>query len=112
MDDSQIPEDMAAVAARVQLMTDRGFPVSTDDVIREALKAGLQAIVNERMEGNYYYVRWDEQFWGLDVLDLVDELVGQVQPKSKQSNFIEQFKADADQVWFDFDQTAGSFIGR
>ncbi|GAK30097.1 hypothetical protein WOSG25_011940 [Weissella oryzae SG25] len=112
MDESQIPEDMTAVAARVQMMTDRGFPVSTDDVIKETLKAGLQAIVDERMEGNYYYVRWDEKFWGLDVLDLVDELVGQVQPISEQDNFIDQFKENADQVWFYFDKAAGNFIGR
>ena len=58
MNEHSIPEDMTQVADRVALMAARGFPVNEDDVIKEALKLGFQDIVDERMEGNYYTVRW------------------------------------------------------
>ncbi len=112
MDDFKIPEDMQAVGQRVQTMTERGFPVSEVDVIKEALKDGLQSIVDERMEGNYYYVRWDSDFNGLSIFDAVNDLVGEIKPQDGQANFIEQFKDNAEQVWLLLDQETGKFVGR
>jgi hypothetical protein len=52
MDMQKIPEDMQDVRDRVALMAGRGFPVSEEDVIKEALKAGFQSIVDEKMDGH------------------------------------------------------------
>ncbi|SUP52397.1 Uncharacterised protein [Weissella viridescens] len=44
MAEPKIPQDMQEVKDQVILMNARGFEVSEDDVIREALKAGFKRL--------------------------------------------------------------------
>ena len=112
MDDQKIPEDMTQVAERVALMTERGFPVAEEDVIKEALRAGFQSIVDERLDGNYYTVRWDEEFNALQMYDLDNAFVGEVKPDDGRPSYVDQFKQDAMGVWFTLDRAVGKVIGR
>ncbi|MDR3190745.1 MAG: hypothetical protein LBT80_05990 [Lactobacillaceae bacterium] len=112
MDTNKIPETMEEVDAQVALMSERGFPVTQDDVIKEALKAGFQDIVDERMEGSYYSVRWDAEFKALEVYNFDTGLVGRAVPADGGADFIAQFKANAMGVWFTLDKEAGKIIGR
>ena len=112
MNTQKIPEDMQDVRDRVDLMAGRGFPVSEEDVIKEALKKGFQSIVDEKMDGNYYTVRWDEAFHDLQVLVIDNELVGSAKPKADGPDFIKQFKTNATNTWFVLDKDALAIIGR
>ena len=112
MDESRIPEDMAEVQERVAVMTERGFPVKVDDVIKESLKLGLQDIVDERMEGNYYTIRWDENYFGLQLFGIDNEVIGIVKPAEGKSDYVAQFKENAANVWFQLDTEVGKIIGR
>ncbi|RRG18468.1 hypothetical protein D3P96_00320 [Weissella viridescens] len=112
MAEPKIPQDMQEVTDQVILMNARGFEVSEDDVIREALKAGFQAIVNDRMDGNYDTVRWDDDFSGLQIVGIDDSIEGEIQPADGEPSFIEQFKEDPNKVWFKLDNAAASIIGR
>lgn len=112
MDMQKIPEDMQDVRARVALMAGRGFPVSEEDVIKEALKAGFQSIVDEKMDGNYYTVRWDESFNALQVFGMDNELIGSAVPKEGSASFIEQFEVNATNTWYALDKDALKIIGR
>ncbi|SCB84839.1 hypothetical protein [Weissella bombi] len=112
MDVEKIPEDMQDVRDRVALMAGRGFTVSEEDVIKEALKAGFQSIVDEKMDGNYYTVRWDEKFNALQILGMDNELVGSAVPKEDGPDFIKQFEANATNTWYALDKEALKVIGR
>lgn len=112
MDTEKIPEDMQDVRDRVALMAGRGFTVSEEDVIKEALKAGFQSIVDEKMDGNYYTVRWDEKFNALQILGMDNELVGSAVPKEAGPDFIKQFEANATNTWYALDKEALKVIGR
>ncbi|WP_057788775.1 hypothetical protein [Weissella minor] len=112
MADQKIPQDMQEVADQVTLMQARGFDVSETDVIREALKAGFQAIVDDRMDGNYDTVRWDDEFFALQIVSFGDELEGEAKPAEGEADFVEQFKVNANQVWFKLDNVAAKVIGR
>ena len=85
---------------------------SQEDVIKEALKKGFQSIVDEKMDGNYYTVRWDEAFHDLQVLGIDNELVGSAKPKADGPDFIKQFKINATNTWFVLDKDALAIIGR
>ena len=113
MDDTKLPEDMEAVLERVDLMTKRGFPVSVDDVIKETLKAGVQSIVDERMEGNYYAVRWNDNFTAFDLFDSINnDAVGEIKAADANVDYIEQFKLNSEVLWFTLDQQIGKLLGR
>jgi hypothetical protein len=112
MDDAKIPEDMEQVRDRVAVMASRGFPVAEDDVIKEALKLGFQDIVDERMEGNYFTVRWDEDFRALQVYGLASAYEGEAKPEDDKPSYVEQFKMNAMDVWFQLDRAASKIIGR
>lgn len=112
MNEHSLPEDMTQVADRVALMAARGFPVSEDDVIKEALKLGFQDIVDERMEGNYYTVRWDEEFNALQVFGIENSFEGEAKPEEGKPSFIEQFKANSMNAWLALDRAASKIIGR
>ena len=112
MNEGSIPEDMTQVADRVALMAARGFPVSEDDVIKEALKLGFQDIIDERMEGNYFTVRWDEDFRALQVFGIGNAYEGEAKPEDEQPSYIDQFKANAMNVWLALDRAASKIIGR
>lgn len=112
MDTQKIPEDMQDVRDRVALMAGRGFTVSEEDVIKEALKLGFQSIVDEKMDDNYYTVRWDESFHDLQVLGIDNELVGSATPKDDGPDFIKQFEINATNTWFTLDKEALAIIGR
>ena len=112
MNTEKIPEDMQDVRDRVSLMAGRGFTVSEEDVIKEALKAGFQSIVDEKMDGNYYTVRWDENFNALQILGMDNELVGSAVPKEGESDFIKQFETNATNTWYALDKAALKVVGR
>lgn len=112
VDEFKIPEDMEQVRDRVAVMAGRGFPVEEDDVIKEALKLGFQDIVDERMEGNYFTVRWDEDFRALQVYGLASAYEGEAKPEDDKPSYVEQFKKNAMDVWFQLDRAASQIIGR
>jgi len=113
MDDlNKIPETMEEVQARVTAMTQAGFPVSEDDVIKEAIKNGFQSLMDERMEGHYYTIHWNSEFTALDVFGSAEEMVGSALPEKGQASWVDQFKANADFTWFNLDKAAGKLIGR
>jgi len=112
MDEHTIPEDMNDVRDRVVLMQARGFDVSEDDVIKEAIRAGFQDIVDERADGAYFTVRWDEAFNELLVLGIDSELEGKATPTEKIGNYVEAFKQNSSDVWFALDAAVRKIIGR
>lgn len=112
MAEQKVPEDMQEVEDQVVLMRARGFEVSEDDVIREALKNGFQALVDDRLDGNYDTVRWDDDLKGLQIVSFDDTVEGEIRPAEDEASFIDQFKTDASKVWFKLDDAAGKIIGR
>ena len=112
MDEHTIPENMSDVRDRVILMQARGFDVTEDDVIREALRAGFQDIVDYRADGAYFTIRWDDTFTELWILGVDSEIEGKAVPGEKYNSFVEQFKNDASEVWFALDSAARKAIGR
>lgn len=112
MDEHTIPENMSDVRDRVILMNARGFEVEEDDVIREAIRAGFQDIIDGRADGAYFTIRWDDTFTELLILGIDTELEGKAVPGEKFDSFVEQFKKNASDVWFALDAAARKAIGR
>lgn len=112
MDEHAIPENMSDVRDRVVLMQARGFDVTEDDVIKEAIRAGFQDIVDERADGAYFTVRWDENSTELLVLGIDSELEGKAVPTEKIGSYTEKFKESPSDVWFALDAAVRKIIGR
>lgn len=112
MDEHTIPENMSDVRDRVILMNARGFEVNEDDVIREALRAGFQDIIDGRADGAYFTIRWDDAFNELWIMGIDNDLEGKAVPSEKMGSFVEQFKINASEVWFALDTAARKAIGR
>lgn len=112
MDEHAIPENMNDVRDRVILMNARGFEVTEEDVIREALRAGFQDIIDGRADGAYFTVSWDDAFTDLWVMGIDSELEGKAVPSEKYGNFVEQFKNNPSEVWFALDTASRKIIGR
>lgn len=111
-DMDKIPETMEAVEVRVAMMKQVGFPVAVDDVIKEAIKDGLQALLDEQMSGHYYTVHWDVNFKSLEVIGFGDEHVGDIEPEAGQPAWIDQFKTNTDMFWFNLDTAVSQLVGR
>lgn len=112
MDEHMIPENMNDVRDRVVLMQARGFEVTEDDVIKEALRNGFQDIIDDRADGAYFTIRWDETFTELWVVGMDSELEGKATPNEKFGSFVTQFKENASDVWFALDAASRKIIGR
>ncbi|MBM7616900.1 hypothetical protein JOC36_000433 [Weissella uvarum] len=108
----KIPQDMQEVNDQVTLMQARGFDVTPEDVIQEALKLGFQSIVDDRLDGNYDTVRWDADLNALQLVGFDDELEGETKPAEGEPSFVEQFKENPSRLWFKLDNEAGRIIGR
>ncbi|AVH75305.1 hypothetical protein [Weissella koreensis] len=109
---NKIPETMEEVQTQVVMMQQTGFEVAEEDVIKESIKNGFQSLLDERMSGHYYTVHWNPAFTGLDVIGFGEEQIGLVEPVDNQLSWVEQFRANADAMWFNLDEAAGKLIGR
>ncbi|WP_243690831.1 hypothetical protein [Oenococcus oeni] len=55
MNEDKIPETIQDIKERAALMKSRGFSIGEEQVMSQAIKDGLQAIVNDLMDGEIFY---------------------------------------------------------
>jgi hypothetical protein len=108
MDNGVVPETMAEVNDQVAMMKGRGFEIPVEEVIRETLKRGLQDMFDEKLDGNYFSVQWNEANFDIFGLGHSDE--GHIVPKGE--SFVEDFKTNAANVWDYLDDESQKIVGR
>lgn len=89
-----VPENMEEVAMKVAQNQVHGRQVSQDEVIHDAVRDILQALLDDALEGHYDDVKWAGS--QLEVTDAMGAKVGTV--SSTKASFEEEFKADPDQL--------------
>ncbi|MFT8878649.1 MAG: hypothetical protein ABF913_03690 [Oenococcus sp.] len=109
MDENKVPATIEAVRDRVTLMNARGFKITEDEVIDQSIKEGLQAIVDELLDGDYFTIQLINPRT-FDILGLKGNLEGQI--FAKGSSFTQDFKNNADQVWDSLWDQADKIVGR
>lgn len=106
----RLAETIDELRDQVIVMQAHGFDVTEDDLIKDTLKRGFQAIVDEQADGSYFTVRWDSDFHNLQVLNFDDSIMGEAKPNAK--DYMEQFKQDSDSVWDNLNDAAIAALGR
>lgn len=89
-----IPENMEEVAMKVAQNQVHGRQVSPDEVIHDAVRDILQALLDDALEGHYDDVKWNGA--QLEVTDAMGAEVATV--TATGSSFEEEFKSDPDQL--------------
>lgn len=90
----QIPQNMTEVEVQLIDRQRAGEQVTKEEIIQNAVKDTLQALMDEALEGHYDDVKWDDQRQNLLVFDIMGKQVGMAQPQKE--NFIEDFTANPD----------------
>ena len=103
----QIPENMEEVAMKIAQYQVHGQHLEMDDVIKDAVRDTLQEFMDEALEGHYDDVAWDGK--ELVVTDIMGERIGTAAPV--HDSFIEDFKADADELILRLEQRAAQIVG-
>lgn len=103
----QIPENMEEVAMKIAQYQVHGQHLEMDDVIKDAVRDTLQEFMDEALEGHYDDVAWVGE--DLVVTDIMGEKVGSASPI--HANFIEDFKADANELVLRLEQQAAQIVG-
>ncbi len=103
----QIPENMEEVAMKIAQYQVHGQHLEMDDVIKDAVRDTLQEFMDEALEGHYDDVAWVGE--DLVVTDIMGEKVGSVSPI--HASFIEDFKADANELVLRLEQQAAQIVG-
>lgn len=109
MDENKVPMTLEAVKDRVTLMDARGFKITEDEVIDQSIKEGLQAIVDELLDGEYFTVQLVNPKT-FDILGIKGDLEGKI--LAKGSSFVQDFKDNADRLWDSLWSQADKIVGR
>lgn len=103
----EVPSNMEEVAMKIAAAKVHGQTLSADEVIRDAVRETMQAMMDEALEGHYDDVNWAGK--QLVVTDFTGQQVGVVKPLS--DSFINDFRQDADQLALKLEQAATEIIG-
>lgn len=109
MNEEKIPENYQDIKDRIELMHSRGFDVSEDQLIEQTAKDGLQAIVNDLLDGEYFTVEKinEKQF---DILGISGKIEGSIIAKGE--SFVADFKKDSQSFWNSLWSQSEKIIGR
>lgn len=103
----QIPQNMGEVEAQLMDRRNHGEQVTADEVIKDAVRDILQALMDEALEGHYDDVKWDDQGKNLIIYSL-GKSVGKVAPA--KATFIEEFKTNPDDLMLHLDQAVTKIV--
>lgn len=109
MNEEKIPETIEDVKERVVLMKSRGFLISEEQVISQTIKDGLQAIVNDLMDGEYFTVQLINSKTFV-ILGISGEAEGRI--TAQGNSFNNDFKKNSDRLWDYFWDQAEKIVGR
>ncbi|WP_295746893.1 hypothetical protein [uncultured Limosilactobacillus sp.] len=103
----EIPANMEEVAMKIAAAKVHGQDLAVDDVIRDAVRDTMQAMMDEALEGHYDDVSWSGN--ELVVTDFTGKQVGTVAPAA--DNFISDFRENADQLSLKLEKAAAKIVG-
>jgi hypothetical protein len=103
----QIPQSMAEVQVQLMERRNHGEQVTEEEIIKNAVKDSLQALMDEALAGHYDDVKWSDH--DLVVYDIMGKQVGKVTPM--KDNFIADFKASPDNLILYFDDQVAKIVG-
>ncbi len=103
----EIPSNMEEVAMKIAAAKVHGQELTTDAVIKDAVRDTMQAFMDEALEGHYDDVSWDGD--QLVVTDFTGKRVGEVAPSG--DSFVADFKANADQLSLKLENAAIKIVG-
>ncbi|WP_267202025.1 hypothetical protein [Limosilactobacillus kribbianus] len=105
----QIPQNMTEVEVQLIDRKKAGEQVTKEEIIQNAVKDILQALMDEALEGHYDDVKWDDQQHNLLVFDIMGKQVGMAQPQ--KGTFIEDFTANPDGLMDYFTTVVTKIVG-
>lgn len=105
----QIPQSMTEVEVQLLDRQKHGEHVTKEDIIRNAVKDTLQALMDEALDGHYDDVKWDDQGQDLLIFDIMGKEVGRVAPL--KGTFIDEFTASPDNMMMHFDDAVTKIVG-
>lgn len=103
----EIPANMEEVAMKIAAAKVHGQDLAVDDVIKDAVRDTMQAMMDEALEGHYDDVSWAGT--KLVVTDFTGKQVGSVAPAS--DSFISDFRENADQLSLKLEKAAAKIVG-
>ncbi|WP_283583969.1 hypothetical protein [Limosilactobacillus difficilis] len=103
----EIPANMDEVAMKIAQAQVHGQKLTTEEVIRDAVKDTMQALMDEALAGHYDDVSWDGS--DLVVTDFTGKTVGRVSPNAK--DFTQEFRDSADKLSFRLAKAAKKIVG-
>lgn len=105
----QIPQSMTEVEVQLLDRQKHGEHVTKEEIIRNAVRDTLQALMDEALDGHYDDVKWDDQGHDLVIYDIMGKEVGRVAPK--KATFIDDFTASPDSMMLHFDDAVTKVVG-
>lgn len=105
----QIPQNMTEVEVQLLDRQKAGEQVTKEEIIRNAVKDTLQALMDEALEGHYDDVKWDDQGQNLLVFDIMGKQVGKAHPQA--ANFVADFTASPDNLMDYFTKVVTKIVG-
>ncbi|MEE6638120.1 hypothetical protein PS395_01950 [Limosilactobacillus pontis] len=105
----QIPQSMTEVEVQLLDRQKHGEHVTKEEIIRNAVKDTLQALMDEALDGHYDDVKWDDQGRDLVIYDIMGKQVGQVAPI--KDTFVEEFTASPDNMMLHFNDAVTKLVG-
>lgn len=99
MDSMDVADDYQEVKDQVAILNARGANVTEEQVIERTLLRGLEQIMDYRMDGTFYNVKWNDKK-ELEIYDVYHELAGTIAPKG--TSLVEDFKQDDQGLWDHF----------
>ncbi|CAK8054824.1 hypothetical protein [Eupransor demetentiae] len=109
MDQLDVAEDLQTVKDQVAILTARGFDVTEDQVMADALQRGLQEMVDERLGAGYDTVKWSDK-QELQIWDMYNELVGTLSPQG--DSLLDDFRQNDDKIWDYFHEQLRRIVSR
>ena len=101
----QIPQSMTEVEVQLLDRQKHGEQVTKEEIIRNAVKDTLQALMDEALDGHYDDVKWDDQGHDLVIYDIM----GKVAPV--KATFVDEFTASPDNMMLHFDDAVTKIVG-
>ena len=103
----EIPSNMEEVAMKIAAAKVHGEDLAVDDVIKDAVRDTMQAMMDEALEGHYDDVSWSGT--QLVVTDFMGKQVGAVSPT--EDSFISDFRGNADRLLLTLENAAVKIVG-
>ncbi|MDV7687464.1 hypothetical protein [Oenococcus oeni] len=109
MNEDKIPETIQDIKERAALMKSRGFSIGEEQIMSQAIKDGLQAIVNDLMDGEYFTVQLINPKTFM-ILGVNGRTEGKIIARGESFN--SDFKESSDRLWNYFWDQAEKIVGR